>query len=182
MVLEVSGVAASVNPRALTPHKKARSITENQHAKKRMRSLARSRVPRSQNAGARSSAIHSSATHFSAAAYTGTRPSSLRHHYYERFYTGSFASDITEGDVTAGEDPVVRQAAIDALGNMYGTVVAIDPSNGRILAMVNQKLALSGGAQPCSTIKLSVALAALSEGLISKQTPVTLGAHYHTNT
>ena len=32
--------------------------------------------------------------------------------------------------------------------------LAIDPSSGRILAMVNQKLALSAGAQPCSTIKL----------------------------
>ena len=73
----------------------------------------------------------------------------------------SFAEDIADGDVTAGEDPVVRQAAIDALGNMNGTVVAIEPTSGRILAMVNQKLALSSGAQPCSTIKLSVALAAL---------------------
>ena len=73
----------------------------------------------------------------------------------------SFADDITDGDVTAGEDPVVRQAAIDALGNMNGTVVAIEPTSGRVLAMVNQKLALSSGAQPCSTIKLSVALAAL---------------------
>ena len=79
-----------------------------------------------------------------------------RHRYYERFTANSFATtDLTAGDVTAGEDPVVRQAAIDALGNMNGTVVAIDPSNGRILAMVNQKLALSSGAEPCSTIKLS---------------------------
>ena len=44
-------------------------------------------------------------------------------------------------------------------GKLNGTVVAIDPSNGRILAMVNQKLALSSGAEPCSTIKVSVALA-----------------------
>ena len=87
----------------------------------------------------------------------------------------SFAEDITAGDVTAGEDPIVRQAAIDALGNMNGTVVAIEPTSGRVLAMVNQKLALSSGAQPCSTIKFSVALAALSEGLISKDTPVSLG-------
>jgi hypothetical protein len=36
---------------------------------------------------------------------------------------------------------------------MNGTVVAIEPTSGRILAMVNQKLALSSGAQPCSTIK-----------------------------
>jgi penicillin-binding protein 2 len=61
------------------------------------------------------------------------------------------------------------------LGNMYGTVVAIDPSNGRILAMVNQKLALSSGAEPCSTIKVSVALAALQEGIVTKDTPVNLG-------
>jgi membrane peptidoglycan carboxypeptidase len=106
-----------------------------------------------------------------------------RHHYYgERFTASSFAnSDLTAGDVTAGEDPVVRQAALDALGDMNGTVVAIDPSNGRILAMVNQKLALSSGAEPCSTIKLSVALAALQEGIINKDTPVNLGGSYHLN-
>jgi cell division protein FtsI/penicillin-binding protein 2 len=57
---------------------------------------------------------------------------------------------------------------------MNGTAVVIDPSNGRILAMVNQKLALSPGAEPCSTIKLSVALAALSEGLVTRDTPVKL--------
>jgi cell division protein FtsI/penicillin-binding protein 2 len=87
----------------------------------------------------------------------------------------SFAEDIATGDLTAGEDPVVRRAAIDALANMNGTVVAIEPTSGRVLAMVNQKLALSSGAQPCSTIKLSVALAALSEGLVSKETQVALG-------
>ena len=98
--------------------------------------------------------------------------------YYERFTGNSFADNVTQGDVTAGEDPVVRSAAIEALGNMNGTAVAIDPSSGRILAMVNQKLALSSGAEPCSTIKLSVALAALDEGLITKDTPVNLGGHY----
>jgi len=82
--------------------------------------------------------------------------------------------NIGEGDIAAGEDPVVRQAAIDALGDMNGTAVVIDPSNGRILAMVNQKLALSPGAEPCSTIKLTVAMAALSEGLVTRDTPVKL--------
>ena len=89
--------------------------------------------------------------------------------------------DITDGDITNGEDPIVRQAAIDALGNMNGTVVAIEPTSGRVLAMVNQKLALSSGAQPCSTIKLSVALAALSEGLVSKETEVALGGRSRMN-
>jgi penicillin-binding protein 2 len=103
-----------------------------------------------------------------------------RHRSYERFTGNSFVEgDPTAADVTAGEDPVVRAAAIEALGNMNGTVVAIDPHNGRILAMVNQKLALSGGAEPCSTIKVSVALAALQEGIITKDTPVNLGGSYH---
>ena len=115
----------------------------------------------------------------SAAVHPGLRRASLkvrRHRYFERFTASSFASgDIFSGDISAGEDPVVRQAAIDALGDMNGTAVVINPANGRILAMVNQKLALSPGAEPCSTIKLTVALAALSEGLVTRDTPVNLG-------
>jgi cell division protein FtsI/penicillin-binding protein 2 len=72
---------------------------------------------------------------------------------------------------------VVRQAAIDAMGDMNGTAVVINPSNGRILAIVNQKLALSPGAEPCSTIKLTVALAALSEGLVTRDTLIRLGGY-----
>lgn len=104
-----------------------------------------------------------------------------RTRYSERFSANSFAENVdnlTLGDVTAGEDPTVRAAAIQALGNMNGTALAIDPSSGRILAMVNQKLALSSGAEPCSTIKLTVALAALEEGLIKRDTPVSLGGGY----
>jgi penicillin-binding protein 2 len=96
----------------------------------------------------------------------------------ERFYASSYADNLGMGDAIAGEDPVVRAAAVEALGNMNGTALAIDPSSGRILAMVNQKLALSSGAEPCSTIKLAVALAALDEGLITRDTPVNLGGHY----
>jgi cell division protein FtsI/penicillin-binding protein 2 len=105
-----------------------------------------------------------------------TALTSRRHHVsHERFTASSFAKgDIFAEDVTAGEDPIVRQAAIDALGGMNGTAVVIDPSNGRILAMVNQKLALSPGAEPCSTIKLTVAMAALSEGLVTRDTKVQL--------
>ena len=97
------------------------------------------------------------------------------HAVYERFTASSFVTSQGDGDITAGEDPTIRAAAIDALGNMNGTAVVINPANGRILAMVNQKLALSPGAEPCSTIKLSVGLAALSEGLVTRDTPVNLG-------
>ena len=127
-------------------------ISENQDARRRLHHLARSR-------------------YVSATSVLRTR----RRRYHERFHMSSFAEDIAAGDVTTGEDPIVRQAAVDALGNMNGTVVAIEPTSGRVLAMVNQKLALSSGAQPCSTIKLSVALAALNEGLVAKDTQVALG-------
>src|SRR5262249_39021564 len=101
--------------------------------------------------------------------------------YWERFTGNSFAENQTQNDIISGEDQVVRQAAIDALGNMNGTVVAVDPNSGRILAMVNQDLALAEGATPCSTIKLSVALAALSEGVITKDTKINLGHGYKMN-
>jgi penicillin-binding protein 2 len=175
ILLEASGIAASVTPPTLTRHNnKTRAVTENPHAKRRMRTLAKSRAPRSHHAVTSATATHPATA---ASAHTATR----RHHYYERFYTSSFASDIVEGDQTRGEDPIVRQAAIDALGNMNGTVVAIEPTSGRVLAMVNQRLALSSGAQPCSTIKLSVALAALSEGVIDAQTQVALGGRSRMN-
>jgi penicillin-binding protein 2 len=161
MIMSQFAMAASVNTRALTGKSKSQKVAENARARRRMNRLASRRAV--------TPASRRTATH------------RRRHRFYERFYTSSYAEDIAEGDVTAGEDPVVRQAAIDALGNMNGTVVAIEPTSGRILAMVNQKLALSSGAQPCSTIKVAVALAALSEGLIDKDTPLQLGRRSRVN-
>ncbi|MBI3477747.1 MAG: penicillin-binding protein [Acidobacteria bacterium] len=158
VLLELSSVAASVNTRALTT-RKSPSVSESQRAKRRMRTLAKGHAPRPRTRAARN----------------------RRRRNFERFYTSSFANGTADGDITAGEDPVVRQAAIEALGNLNGTVVAIEPTSGRILAMVNQKLALSSGAQPCSTIKLTTALAALSEGVIDKETEIRLGRRSRMN-
>ncbi len=167
--------AAHVNTHALNTSKsKSTKLSESQRTRRRMRHLASSRGTVSHKAGSATAAAHG-------ASLTRTSASTRRHTYHERFYMSSFAAGITAGDVTDGEDPVVRQAAIDALGNMNGTVVAIEPTSGRVLAMVNQKLALSSGAQPCSTIKLSVALAALTEGVVSKETEVALGGRSRMN-
>jgi penicillin-binding protein 2 len=76
-------------------------------------------------------------------------------------------ADSTVGDNVDGEDLVVRKAAVDALGPYNGTVVVADPNTGRILSVVNQKLALKGAFQPCSTVKVVVSLASLSEGLVN---------------
>ena len=79
-------------------------------------------------------------------------------------------ADSTIGDRLDGEDLTVRRAAVEALGRYNGSVVVADPNTGRVLSMVNQKVALSGAFQPCSTIKLSVAMAALVEGIIDRNT------------
>ena len=79
-------------------------------------------------------------------------------------------ADSTTGDFIDGEDLTIRRAAVEALGPYNGSVVVVDPNTGRILTMVNQKQALGDGYQPCSTIKVPVALAGLNEGVISKST------------
>lgn len=81
----------------------------------------------------------------------------------------------TVGDNEEGEDPVIRKAAVDALGPFNGSVVVVDPQNGRVMSIVNQKLALQGGHTPCSTVKLITSLAALREGLIDRSTPLRIG-------
>jgi cell division protein FtsI/penicillin-binding protein 2 len=89
-------------------------------------------------------------------------------------WTSPTFADSTAGDRVDGEDLVVRRAAVEALGRYNGTVVAVDANTGRVLTMVNQRVALGTGFQPCSTVKVAVALAALSEGLIDRATPVRL--------
>jgi penicillin-binding protein 2 len=83
-------------------------------------------------------------------------------------------ADSTAGDVATGENPIARQAAVQALGKLNGAIVVSDANTGRILAMVNQKLALKSGFQPCSTIKVPVALAALSEAVVDRDTQIRL--------
>ncbi|MGQ9635080.1 MAG: penicillin-binding transpeptidase domain-containing protein [Bryobacteraceae bacterium] len=70
----------------------------------------------------------------------------------------------------------MRRAAVQALGRYNGSVVVVDPDTGRILSMVNQKATLSAAFQPCSTVKIPVAMAALAEGLIDRSTVVRVSS------
>jgi cell division protein FtsI/penicillin-binding protein 2 len=88
---------------------------------------------------------------------------------------------LSDDDVTAGEDPAIRATVVKALGDMNGTAVVVDPNTGRILAMVNQKLALSAQYQPCSTTKMAIALAALDHGVVNENTPIRVAAHSAVN-
>jgi penicillin-binding protein 2 len=83
--------------------------------------------------------------------------------------------DPTKGDVVDYDDAAVRQIAVDALGHANGSVVAVDPATGRILTIVNQKMAFSSGFEPCSTIKPVVALAGLQQGVITRDTMIKVG-------
>jgi membrane carboxypeptidase/penicillin-binding protein len=110
-----------------------------------------------------------------AAAKKGSAPAKTtaaakkRRTVYSPWSEPTFA-DSTVGDEIHGEDLTVRAAAVGALGRYNGSVVAVDPATGRILTMVNQKLALKSGFQPCSTGKLPVAIAALVENVIERDT------------
>ena len=82
--------------------------------------------------------------------------------------TPTFA-DSTGGDSPEGDDLTVRRAAVRALGRYNGSVIVADPKTGRILTIVNQKLAFQSGFKPCSTIKIVAALAGLAEGTLQNQ-------------
>ncbi len=115
-----------------------------------------------------------------AATSTKTTRKTARKHPSSRWGVPTYA-DSTQGDVTQYDDPVVREAAIEALGRYNGSVVALDPNNGRILAVVNQKLAFSPGFIPCSTIKTVVALAALQEGAVTQDSMIQVARRRYMN-
>ncbi|MBL8206401.1 MAG: penicillin-binding protein [Blastocatellia bacterium] len=85
----------------------------------------------------------------------------------------NLAANNIQNDDTNGEDPIVRQAAIEALGGKAGTVVVMDATNGRIYSIVNQKMALASPVKPCSTVKPIVSLAALQENVFDPNTEVS---------
>ncbi len=187
LLLTACAVAAASRPtRSLSVrHSAPAHIQETSRVRRHMASLQHSHAAASTRvAGQRRGVV-------SGRGRTGSRVVLVRRHgrlmavrharYGEHFSAPSFAENIdslTLGDSTAGEDAAVRASLIEALGNFNGTALAIDPKTGRILSMVNQKMALGPGAEPCSTIKLTVALAALSEGLVRQDTPVNLGGNY----
>ena len=91
-----------------------------------------------------------------------------RHRYLSNF-------DPAKYDAVDFDEPEIRELAIDALGHEKGSVVAVDPTNGRILTIVDQKMAFGAGFEPCSTIKPVIALAGLQEGAITRETMIQVG-------
>jgi len=108
---------------------------------------------------------------------TKSRKSSARYHAAG---VPTYA-DSSGADITAFDDPIVRQAAVEGLGRYNGAVVAVDPNTGRVLTVVNQKIAFGDGYIPCSTIKPTIALAALEENVINADTMLKVGRRKYMN-
>jgi len=94
---------------------------------------------------------------------------------YSGFWTVPNFADSTAGDVIDGEDLTIRRAAVEALNGLNGAVVVSDANTGRVLSMVNQKLVLQNGFQPCSTIKILAGVAGAMEGEFSRDKVLKLG-------
>ena len=160
-------MVSSLASAAVTPHKRHRRVV-----RRRATATTVRRAP------ARTAAVRT-ATLRTHASVTATRVATI-HRVSVRTPAGPIIrggpwteptyADSTVGDSIDGEDLDIRRAAVAALGGFNGSVVVVDPNNGRVLTMVNQRLALSSGFQPCSTIKVSVALSGLSEKIIDPGT------------
>lgn len=158
LVAVILGIPAVSQAATSTPSKHRR------HKKHR-------KAPVAANSASQAAVIHTGTT---TVVRASTR--SRRRSRYVRYnpWTEPTYADSTVGDNVDGEDLVVRKAAVDALGPYNGSVVVADPETGRILSMVNQKLATKGAFQPCSTVKMVVSLASLSEGIVDSDTHVRL--------
>jgi len=102
-------------------------------------------------------------------------------HHVSHFRGVPTFANSSLADVATFDDPVVRAAAVEGLGRYNGAVVAVDPNTGRILTVVNQKVAFGDGYIPCSTIKPTVALAALQENVITRDTMLRVGYRKYMN-
>jgi cell division protein FtsI/penicillin-binding protein 2 len=70
----------------------------------------------------------------------------------------------------SARDLAVAEAARRALSGAGGAVVAMDPHTGRVISIVNPRAAVERAFQPCSVFKIVVAVAGLTEGIITPQT------------
>ncbi len=77
-------------------------------------------------------------------------------------------SNIATDDIN-GEDLEVRNAALNALGKEAGTIVVLEPNNGKVLSIVNQEWAIRKTFKPCSTIKLVTGISGINEKVINEQ-------------
>jgi len=112
-------------------------------------------------------------------AFGAARPTTTRNSRTHRARVLIDPYNPAKDDIAGYDDPVVREIALEALGHEKGSVVAVDPTSGRILAIVNQKMAFSSALEPCSTIKPFIALGGLQEGVITRDTMIRVAPRHY---
>lgn len=60
-----------------------------------------------------------------------------------------------------------RKKCAEILGNRSGAILAMDPRNGLVLALVNEKLGVQSSTRPGSTFKIVTALTLLKNGIVN---------------
>lgn len=87
--------------------------------------------------------------------------------------TAESPQKIDKNDVQPAEadaiDRALTKAATEALGDLEGAVLVLDPHTGRLRAVVNPRLAFEQAFPPGSTIKSFTALTAMRTGLIDNE-------------
>ncbi|MBS1806985.1 MAG: SpoIID/LytB domain-containing protein [Acidobacteria bacterium] len=73
------------------------------------------------------------------------------------------------------DDDVIRRAAEQSLGTREGTIIVLNPHDGRIRTVLNPRLAFEQAFPPGSTIKPFTALAAMRSGLANDETRIQCG-------
>jgi len=76
---------------------------------------------------------------------------------------------ILSGDASP-RDREVGEACLRALGRRRGSIVAMEPRSGRVIALVNPEVGFFQAYTPCSVFKIVVAIGGLSEGIITPRT------------
>ena len=171
LLLPVTAFSATTTAAHSKKRKGNRTVTARSLSKSAVRQTARLR--NGLRTGTRAGVIHTRAV-----LRAGLGRRHRNHHVFINPWTEPTYADSTVGDSIDGEDLAVRKAAVDALGPYNGTVVVSDPQTGRILTVVNQKLAFKGAYQPCSTVKVVVSLASLSEGIVDANSNISLTRRY----
>ena len=69
----------------------------------------------------------------------------------------------------SARDIQVGEACRRGLEGTSGAVVAMDPYTGRVMALVNPQRGMAAAYQPCSVFKIVVAVAGLTEGVITPE-------------
>ncbi|MGA9994941.1 MAG: SpoIID/LytB domain-containing protein [Pyrinomonadaceae bacterium] len=86
----------------------------------------------------------------------------------------SNAASASEAEI----DAALERAATAALGEREGTIIILDPQNGRVRAVVNPEIAFEQSFPPGSTIKPFTTLTALRDGLIDEDSRTLCREHF----